>query len=83
MRRDVVDRLGEEIVGAGLEPLHLVRRLVERRDHDHRHVHGPGRALDAAADLEAVHARHHDVEQHHVDALGLAAARAPPGRCRP
>ena len=28
--RDVVDRLGEEIVGAGFEPLHLVGGLVQR-----------------------------------------------------
>ena len=31
-----------------------------------------GSLLDAPADLEAVHARHHDVEQHHVDALARA-----------
>ena len=35
-------------------------------------------ALDAPADLEPVHAGHHDVEQHDVDPLGLQAGRAPP-----
>ncbi len=68
---DVVDWLGQEVVGSGLEPLHLVGRLIQRGDHHDGHVHGLGRALDEAAHLEAVHARHHHVEQHHVDALEL------------
>ena len=33
-----VDRLGEEIVGAGLQAAHAVGRLVERGDHHHRNV---------------------------------------------
>ncbi len=81
--RDVVDRLGDEIVGAGFQPLHLVGGLIERRHHDDRHVRRLGRGLDAAADLEAVHARHHDVEQHHVDALGPQdGQRLLAGKCR-
>ena len=39
---DVVDGLGQEIVGAGLEPLHAVGGLVERGDHQHRDVRGGG-----------------------------------------
>ena len=39
-QRDVVDRLGQEVVGAGLEPLHAVGGLVERRHHDDRHMGG-------------------------------------------
>ncbi len=65
-QRDLVDRLGEEIVGAGFQPAHAVRRLVERGDHDDRQVRGRELALQPAADLEAVHARHHDVEQDDV-----------------
>jgi hypothetical protein len=37
--RDVVDRLGDEVVGTRFEPLHLVGGLIERRDH-----HEPARA---------------------------------------
>ncbi len=66
----VVDRLGEEIVGAGVETCDAVGRLVERRHHDDGHVRGFGIRLDAAADFEAVHARHHHVEEHDIGRLG-------------
>ena len=36
--RDVVDRLGQEVVGAGLEAAHPVGRLGQRRHHHHRNV---------------------------------------------
>ena len=39
-QRDVVDRLGEEVVGAGLQALDAVGRLVERGDHHDRDVRG-------------------------------------------
>ncbi len=65
-QRDLVDRLGQEIVGAGFEAAHAVRRLVERGDEDDRQVRGRELALQQAANLEAVHARHHDVEQDDV-----------------
>jgi hypothetical protein len=68
---DVVHRLGDEVVGAGLKALHSIAGLVQRGHHDDRHVFGPRCGLDASAHLEAVHARHHDVEQHHVHALAL------------
>ena len=73
-QRDVGDRLGEEIVGAGLEPAHPVGRLVERRHHHHRNVMRRRIGLEPAADLEAVHLGHHHVEQHDV-ALGALADR--------
>ena len=72
-QRGIVDRLGEEIVGAGIEPRDAVGRLVERGDHHDRHMGGLGIGLDAAADFEAVHARHHDVEQ---DDVGLVLLHA-------
>jgi len=65
--RDVVDGLGQKVIGAALEPLDLVGRLVERRHHDDRDMMGLGRRLDAAAGLEPVHARHHHVEKHDID----------------
>ena len=55
-------------------PLHPVGRLVERRHHHHRHVVGDGIGLEPPADLEAVHVRHHYVEQHDV-AFGALADR--------
>ena len=70
-QRLVLDRLGEEIIGAGLEPAHPVLLLAQGGDHDDRNMGGLGRLPEPTADLEAVHARHHDVEQHDVGALGL------------
>ena len=35
-KRDVVDRLGEEIVGAGFKPAHAVGDVGQRGDHDDR-----------------------------------------------
>ena len=71
-QRDFVDRLGEKIVGAGFKAAHPVRRLVERRHHHDRQMHRCGIGLEAAADLETVHARHHDVEQNDVAAAVAA-----------
>ena len=55
------------------------RGLVERGDHDHRDVGGARIGLQPPADLEAVHARHHHVEQDDV----ALAARADLERLRP
>ena len=65
-QREIVDRLGQEIVGAGIEPGDAVARLVERGDHDDRDMGDLGIGLDAAADFETVHAGHHHVQQHDV-----------------
>ena len=62
-QRHVGDRLGEEIVGAGFQPAYAVGRLVERGDHDHRNMMGQRTGLKLTADFEAVHVRHHHVEQ--------------------
>ena len=70
-QRGVVDRLGEEIVGAGLEPAHAVGCFRERGHHHHRNVGGAGIGLEALAGLEAVHARHHHVEQDEIGTLFL------------
>jgi hypothetical protein len=62
----IVDRFGEKVVGAGLEARDAIARLVESGDHDYGHMGGLGIVLDAPADLETVHARHHDVQKHDV-----------------
>ena len=79
-QRGVVDGLGQEIVGAGIEPLHAVARLVERRHHDDRNMSGHGRVLEPPAHLEAVHAGHHHVEQDDVAQALLAERDARPAR---
>ncbi len=71
---DVVDRLGQEVVGAGLEPAHAVGGLVERGHHQHRDMAGLAVDLEPRTDLEAVHLGHHHVEQDDVD-LALGADR--------
>ena len=48
--------------------------LIERGDHDHRDVMRRRIGLEPAADLEAVHVRHHHVEQDDV-AFGALADR--------
>ena len=55
-------------------PLHAVGRLVERGHHHDRNMVGRRVGLEPAADLEAVHVRHHHVEQHDV-AFGALADR--------
>lgn len=60
--------LGDVVVGTDLEPEHPVGLLTERGEHDHRQV---GQLPpDPAADLEAVDAGHHEVEDHEIGALG-------------
>ena len=73
-QRQFGDRLGQKIVGAGFEPAHAVGRLVERGHHDHRNVMRGRIGLEPPAHFEAVHVRHHDVEQDEV-AFGALADR--------
>ena len=68
----IVDRFGEEVVGTGLEPLHPVPRLIERRHHDDRNMLRARLGLEPAANLEPVHAGHHHVEQDDVSSLARA-----------
>ena len=64
-----VEWLGQVVLRAELNTAHHAVEVVERRDHDHRDVAQPGIELEAPQDLEAVHVRHHDVEQDQVDRL--------------
>ena len=68
----VVDRLGQEIVGAGFKPADAVRHVIERGNHHDRDMRGRRIALQPPADLETVHVGHHHVEQHDVDLAVLA-----------
>ena len=61
-----VNGLGDVVVRARLEALHLVLGGVERRLHDDRDERQRGVGLDAARDLHAVDARHHHVEQDQI-----------------
>jgi len=69
---EVVDRLGEEVVRAGLQAPHAVGGLVERRHHDDGDMGGARIGLQPLADLETVDAGHHDVEQDEIDLRALA-----------
>jgi hypothetical protein len=68
-QHDVVDRLGQEVRGAGFQALDAVGAAVQRRDQHHGDVAGGGVFLEFAADGEAVHAGHHHVQQDHVGQL--------------
>ena len=65
-QRNIVDWLGQEIIGARFEPPHPVLRLIERGDHDDGNVLGGRVTLDTTTDLDAINTRHHHVEQHDV-----------------
>ncbi len=71
---DVRDRLGEKVIGTGLQTRDPVRRLIERRHHHDGNVVRRRIALELAADFEPVETRHHHVEQHDV-AFGAFAGR--------
>jgi hypothetical protein len=61
--------LGQVVVGAGVQALHPVLHRVTGREHEHRSPDPVG--AQAPADLEAVHARQHHVEDDDV-VLGRA-----------
>ena len=71
-QRDFIDRLGQEIVGARLQPLEPVGRLVEGGHHDDRDMGGQRIALEPAAGLEAVHAGHHHIKKHDIAVMARA-----------
>jgi hypothetical protein len=63
---EFVDGFGEEVIGAGLDAAFDVAELVEGGDHEDGDVAGFGGGFEAAADFEAGHAGHHDVEEDEV-----------------
>ena len=79
----LVDRLGQEVVGAGLDALDALLLRVERRDQHDRQQRRRWVGAEATADVVAGQARHHDVEQHEVGRIGRRSSRAPPRRWSP
>ena len=67
-------RLGDIVVGAGIEALHLVAPAVARGEHQHRHG-APG-AAPGFDHRDAVHLRQADIEDDGVIGLGLAEIMA-------
>ena len=67
----LIDRLGEEVVGPGLEAVDPLLGRIERRHHDHGEDAGRRVLTDPAAHFVAGHARHHHVQQHQVRRLGV------------
>jgi hypothetical protein len=59
-------RFVDEIDGPQLEASHLFARSGERREKDDRGVRGPRVGFEPHARLEAVHLRHHDVEENQI-----------------
>ncbi len=68
------ERLGDVVVGAGIERLDLIGLGVPHRQHDDRDF---GVGPDQAAGLDAAKAGHVHVEHDQIDALAAAASRAP------
>ena len=66
----MVERLRDEVVGAGLDRLRLLLADA-RRDHDHRQHRGLLARAEPAADGIAVQAGHHHVEQDQVGLVRL------------
>ena len=61
--RKIRKRLGQVIVGAGIEPGHLVHHGIARGDHNHRHILV---LADTPQDLHAVELRQQHIEQDQI-----------------
>src|SRR6266487_4242235 len=64
-----IEGLGEVILGADLDTADDSVDLVDRRDHDHRHVLKHGIALQSLEHRDAVELGHDDVEQDNVERI--------------
>ena len=69
-----MEGLGDIIVGAGVEALHLVAPAVARGQHQHRH--GAAGPPPGFQHRDAVHLGQADIEDHGVVGLGLAEIMA-------
>jgi len=63
---DLVDGLGQEVVGPGLHATLEIRGFVERGDHQDQEVLGGRVGPDLAAHLEARKPWHHDVQEEEI-----------------
>src|SRR5512132_3951720 len=61
-----VERLGEEVVGAGFKATHDTLVVLDRRDHDHRDVAQRRVGLDPLQHLDPVETWHLDIEEDEV-----------------
>ena len=61
-----IERLGQEVLGAHLDAPDHALGVVDAADHDHRQMAQRVVALDALEHLDAVHARHDQVQQDDV-----------------
>ena len=61
-----IDRTTQEIISSDSDSFQPVMLVRQCRDHDHGYQVGVGIGFDFLARFKAVHARHHDVEQHQV-----------------
>ena len=71
---DEVDRFGQVVVGAGIEAFDQILIAIERREENDRRPFFARHALDPPGGFEAIHDRHHDVEQDQVGCVGDEAA---------
>ena len=85
MRSNSSSRVGlhQEVVGACDQRLELGGRVAARRDDDDRQPRGGRIGAQRPADAEAVHARHHEVEERQVGFQDKAAGKASSPRPRP
>ncbi len=65
------ERLGDVVVGAGVEAAHAIALLTARRQHDDRQVGGGGLAAQLPANLDPRHQRQHPVEQDEIGRVVL------------
>jgi hypothetical protein len=68
-----VGRLGQIVIGSGLEPGYLIIDHRLGREHDDRDTLRSRIVPQTTADLVAVHAGHHDVQNDKVGLLGVGA----------
>ena len=71
-----IHRLGQEIVGAGVDALNLVLALVQRGDEHDRRQPCRGVALDSLADVVPAELRHQHIHQHEIGMRGRHHRRA-------
>ena len=65
----MLERLGDEVEGAGLHRLDGAVHAAVRRDHDHRYVRVGDHHL--AQQRQSIHPWHHQIGDHHVGAVAV------------
>ena len=65
-QRRMLDRLGQILVGAGIQAMHDVLQRGFRGHQDDRHVRQRSIGPNLPGDLEAIQLGHHHVEEHEV-----------------